>query len=194
MIIGRSVKFGNGFLVGLACLAAIPWAGCATTSADRARESAPEVAGEAPAPGAGADNAAARAAGGDNVAAQVAVYDGMSDWKPLQEARGIRVESVRLSAAGAILDFRYRIMNPAKARPMIDRRIKPFAIVQGSGEKLAVPSYPKVGPLRQTTRFGDPKPGKVYYILFSIPAKNVKPGDKVTVVVGDFRVENLVVQ
>ena len=85
-------------------------------------------------------------------------------------------------------------MNPTKAHPIVDRRNKPYMIVQATWEKLAVPSYPKVGPLRQTTRFGKPKRWKVYFILFANPGKTVKQGDKVTVVIGDFKMGNLVVQ
>jgi len=138
--------------------------------------------------------AASTAAENDNAAKPTTADDGMADRKKIEETWGIRFESLRLSAAGAILDFRYRIMNAVKAQPIVDRKNKPHLVVQATGEKLTVPSNAKVGPLRATEKFGKPKLGKVYFILFAIPGKNVKPGEKVTVVVGDFKMENLVVQ
>ena len=130
----------------------------------------------------------------NNVARPPTADDGMADWKKIEETWGIRFESLRLSAAGSILDFRYRIMNAVKAQPIVDRKNKAHLVVQATGEKLAVPSSAKIGPMRATEKFGKPKLGKVYYILFAIPGKNVKAGDKVTVAIGDFKMENLVVQ
>ena len=49
-----------------------------------------------------------------------------------------------------------------------------------------------MGPLRQSAE--NLTAGKVYFALFSNPAKVVKTGSKVTVGIGDFRVQNLVVQ
>jgi hypothetical protein len=57
-----------------------------------------------------------------------------------------------------------------------------------------VPSPPKIGPLRQTTRNSGPLAGKTYFIFFANPGKSIKAGDKVTVVIGDFKIENLAVQ
>ena len=172
----------------------LTFSGCATTSVDKAATPTAEEAGDVASPVAGEDNTVAHAAGKDNAVTRSVAYDGMADWKKIEETWGIRFESLRLSAAGAIVDFRYRIMNPAKAQPIVDRRNKAHLVVQATGEKLAVPSDAKIGPLRATEKFGKPKLGKVYYILFAIPGRNVKPGEKVTVVIGDFKMENLVVQ
>jgi hypothetical protein len=67
---------------------------------------------------------------------------------------------------------------------------KAYLIDQASGVKLPVPRT-KVGPLRQTG--SKPKAGKVYPILFSNTGKVIKSGSKVTLVIGNFRMENIVV-
>jgi hypothetical protein len=57
-----------------------------------------------------------------------------------------------------------------------------------------VPSAAKVGALRTTNRQGNIKPGKIYNIMFANPGYHVKPGQKVSVVIGDFKVEHLTVK
>lgn len=110
----------------------------------------------------------------------------------LEEEWGIRPESLRLSAAGHILDFRYRVTDPKKAiKIMKDPKLTTYLLDQTSNVKLGVPSTPKVGSLRQVDT--DPKAGRIYFSLFSNPGGLVKVGNKVTVVMGEFRAENLVV-
>jgi len=111
----------------------------------------------------------------------------------LEEQWGVKIESLRISAAGNLVDFRYRIIDPEKASYLVDRRNKAFMIDQASGRVLSVPSTAKVGPLRQTVRYGLPKEDRVYFILFGNPHV-LKSGDKVTVVIGDFRAENIVIE
>ena len=112
----------------------------------------------------------------------------------LEEKWGIQIESLRLSAANNLLDFRYRIIDPDKALPLVERKNKPSLIDQESGKTVGVPSGAKVGPLRQTVRYGKPKEDRVYFVLFGNPGKFIKRGNKVTVVIGDLRVEDLVVE
>lgn len=112
---------------------------------------------------------------------------------PTAEARlGIRVEGLRRSADGFMLDFRYRVVDPERARLIMDRAMKPYLIDEGSGAKFLIPSSPKVGPMRQTTR--RPESGRVYWLLFANPARHVQAGSLVTVVVGDVRLEHIVVE
>jgi len=108
----------------------------------------------------------------------------------LQDKWGIKIEGIRLSAAGYMLDFRYRVIDPEKAAPLFDRQTKPYLIDQESGAKFIVPSPPKVGPLRTSN---PPQADRTYFILFANPGKYVKQGNKVTVVIGEFKAENLTV-
>jgi hypothetical protein len=112
----------------------------------------------------------------------------------IEEQWGVKIESLRISAAGNLLDFRYRIIDPEKATHLVDRRNKAYMIDQASGKVLSVPTTAKVGPLRQTVRYGLPKKDRIYFILFGNPHV-MKSGDKVTVVIGDdFKAEDLVVE
>jgi len=109
-----------------------------------------------------------------------------------EEQLGIKVEALRWSADGYMLDFRYRVVDPEKALLIMDRSVKPYVIDEASGARFLIPSSPKVGPMRQTTR--RPEAGRMYWLLFANPAKYIKPGNQVTVVVGDYRLEHLVVE
>ena len=108
----------------------------------------------------------------------------------IQEQWGIEVTSIRLSAHDTMIDYRYRVLDAEKANALFLRQIKPQLIHQESGKVLAVPETAKLGPLRNSNI---PQEGKIYWMFFGNAGKLVKKGDKVTVVIGDFKVENLVV-
>jgi len=110
----------------------------------------------------------------------------------IEEKWGIKILSIRQSANGYMLDFRYRVIDPDKASLLLSRKEKPYLVDQASGARFMVPSAPKVGPLRQTAV--KPIADRNYFILFANPGKYVKVGNKVTVVIGEFRTENLVVE
>lgn len=103
---------------------------------------------------------------------------------------GIQILGVRKAAAGHMLDFRYKVTDANKAAPLFVRAGKPYLIDQSSGKSLVVPNMAKVGPLRTSN---PPKEGRTYWMFFGNPGL-VKPGDKVTVVIGDFKVEDMTVQ
>ena len=111
--------------------------------------------------------------------------------KSMENTWGIRIQWIRLSAAGYMLDFRYRVIDPDKAKPLFVRKTKPYLIDQASNAKLMVPNPPKVGPLRNSNK---PQANKIYFMFFGNPGKFVKAGNKVTVVIGDFKAENLTVE
>lgn len=109
----------------------------------------------------------------------------------LREQWGIEIVSVRLSAAGYMVDFRYRVVDPAKAGPLFSRQDSPRLIDEASGAMFGVPSPPKAGPLR-TMR--SPQAGRIYFILFGNPGAYVKRDSRVTIQIGDFKAEHLVVE
>jgi hypothetical protein len=74
----------------------------------------------------------------------------------------------------------------------MDSTAKPYIVDEKTGSKFIVPAPPKVGSLRQKSQ--EPLAGKIYFIMFANPGKFLKQGDRVTVVVGDFRAQNLVVE
>jgi hypothetical protein len=108
------------------------------------------------------------------------------------ENLGIEVIALRQTSGGFMLDFRYRVLNPEKAMPMFQEEITPYLIDHSSGSELPIIGSTKVGPLRPTSR--DPRKGVAYFMFFGNPGQLVKVGAKVTVVVAEHRLENLVVQ
>jgi len=114
-----------------------------------------------------------------------------TDAESIERQWGIRIESLRLTAAGYMLDFRYRVLDTAKAAPLFVRKTKPILIDDASGIRFAVPTPPKVGSLRSSN---DPKEGRTYFTFFANPARFIKKHRKVTVTIGEFSVSGLVVR
>jgi hypothetical protein len=104
---------------------------------------------------------------------------------------GIEVTSIRLTANDHMIDFRYRVLDSDKASELFVRQNKPALIHQETGHVLAVPETAKVGPLRNSNQ---PQEGRIYWMFFGNAGGLVHQGDEVTVAIGDFRVENLVVE
>lgn len=115
----------------------------------------------------------------------------------LEKEWGIRLLGIRTTAAGYALDFRYQVLDPKKAAPLLQRQynLDLYVLVERSGAKLGVPFTDKAGSLRSSVSSADQiRPGRNYGALFANPGKHVKPGEKVTVVFGDFKAEHLLVQ
>jgi hypothetical protein len=113
---------------------------------------------------------------------------------PLEAQWGIRLLGVRRVAAGYALDLRFRVDDPGRAAPLLERRAtrRPQLLVEKSGALLEVPWSEKVGTLRQSVRTADQvAAGRHYFVLFANPGRHVEPGDRVTVVIGAFRAEHV---
>jgi hypothetical protein len=112
----------------------------------------------------------------------------------LEATYGIKVEGLRLSAAGSMLDFRYRVVDASKASAMLDGRIQPYLFDAARGAKLGVPDTPVLGRIRQTARNNKILTNRTYFIMFGNPAKVLQSGDKVTLLLGSVKVSDLTVQ
>lgn len=126
-------------------------------------------------------------------AAAPAVSDAAKAAQQAEKRLGVRIRGVRLSAAGFMLDLRYRVLDAAKAAPLLDRKIAPY-LQDSSGARLGVPASPKIGPLRSTRRGGEIHMDRDYSMLFGNPGRYLKPGAKITLVVGEQKIENLIVE
>jgi hypothetical protein len=115
-----------------------------------------------------------------------------SGLSPAEQELGIKVLSLRLSAEGYIVDFRYKAVDPVKAELLFSRQIKPYLQHEATGKVIEVPTPAKIGPLRQTTN--KPEAGKGYFMLFGNPGRFIHSGDKVTFIMGDHRIEHLTVE
>ena len=114
--------------------------------------------------------------------------------KALKERWGVELLGIRQSGAGMFLDFRFKVLDAEKSLPLFDHRIKPYLVAEKSDIKLPIPQAAKVGSFRPTNRGKNIKADKIYYMLFGNPDRHVKPGEKVSVIIGEFKVEHLTVQ
>ena len=104
---------------------------------------------------------------------------------------GVDDLTVKSAESGELIRFNYRVIDAARAQQLNDKKSEPFLYDEQARVKLVVPSMEKVGQLRQSAT---PEAGKVYWMAFSNKGGLVKRGDRVTVVIGNFRAEGLIVQ
>lgn len=104
---------------------------------------------------------------------------------------GIEIVYVRQTAAGYMLEFRYKVVDAKKAQALFERQIKPLLTHVESGAKMVVPTPAKTGALRNSN---PPKDGHTYWMFFANPGQLVKPGEHVDIEIGEFVAENLIVQ
>jgi hypothetical protein len=100
---------------------------------------------------------------------------------------GIRVDLVAVTAAGGLIEFRYQVVDPDKAVAMIhDTSVHPALVVEGTGQTLVLAS-----PHRHSA---DMQLGGTYYFLIANAHNALHDGSSVTLVMGDARLEHLVVE
>jgi hypothetical protein len=109
----------------------------------------------------------------------------------LKRLWGVEVLGVRWSAGGYMLEFRYKVLDARLAAPLFDRAVQPLLIHEPSGAAFIVPTPGKVGALRNSD---PPIRDRIYWMFFANPGQYVKRGQKVTVQIGRFRAESLVVE
>lgn len=106
-------------------------------------------------------------------------------------AWGIDNLLVRHTASGNLIRFSYRVVNPARAKPLGSKLATPYLVGQRSHAMLHVPVMDKVGELRQTGAQGA---GQDYWMVFSNKGNLVKVGDRVDVIIGSFHAIGLTVE
>ena len=104
---------------------------------------------------------------------------------------GIDSLHVKAVESGELIKFSYRILDADKAKTLNDKANEPAMFVPALHAKLVIPSLEKVGQLRQAAT---PEPGRFYWMAFSNPGRVVKRGDRVTVVIGQFHIDGLLVE
>src|ERR1700741_3413510 len=98
---------------------------------------------------------------------------------------------VRATASGELIRFSYRVVDAEKAALINDKTKSPYLIEEKMGVALQIPQLEKVGQLRQTAK---PENGREYWMAFSNKSKLIKPGARVDIVIGSFRINGLVVE
>ena len=144
----------------------------------------------------------ALAAAGLMMIAGLIIQNGCASVKPVdqdparrltpEETAGIKIERIHPSAGGLMLDMRYRVVDAEKAKLAVKRGAQIYLVDQSSGTKLPVPDMAKVGKLLQRPDQGED--GKIYWVFFSNPGAMVKPGARVTLVIDEIRIKDILVQ
>ena len=101
---------------------------------------------------------------------------------------GVDQLTVKAVESGELIRFSYRVLDPQKAKVLNDKKFEPALIFPDGRIKLVIPSLEKVGQLRQSNT---PETGKSYWMAFSNPRREVKRGDRVNVVIGQFHADGL---
>jgi len=104
---------------------------------------------------------------------------------------GVEIIGVRLVSSKGMLRFDYCVLDAEKAKTLNDKKFNPYLVDEVSGAKLGVPEMDKVGKLRQSSEPGN---GQIYWMVFGNPSQLVKAGNRVDVVIGDFRAKGIVVE
>jgi hypothetical protein len=104
---------------------------------------------------------------------------------------GIDDIQVRATASGSLIRFGYRVVDATRAKPLNDERAAPYMLDMRTGAKLEVPETEMMGKLRQVA---PPQNGREYWMVFLNARRFVKPGSRVSVVIGKFRADGLVVE
>lgn len=101
---------------------------------------------------------------------------------------GINVTLIGVTAAGGLIDFRYQVVDPIKADPMLhDLEALPKLVVEDTGEALTFSALPH----RHATEL---ELGGSYFFLMGNTNNAIHPGSLVTVVIGEHRLEHFVAQ
>lgn len=103
---------------------------------------------------------------------------------------GVDHLSVEQTASGNLIRFKYRVIDPELARPLNAKEAAAYLINPRNQAVLQIPVMDNVGQLRQT---GTPKAGEEYWMTFSNKGKMVRPGDRVSVRIGPFQADGLLV-
>jgi hypothetical protein len=104
---------------------------------------------------------------------------------------GVDALTVKAVESGQLIRFSYEVLDPSKATTLNDKKLEPKLIAPDAKAILIIPSLEKVGQLRQSST---PEAGKSYWMAFSNPRRTVKRGDRVSVVIGQFHADGLVVE
>ena len=110
------------------------------------------------------------------------------DAEGLAARYGIDVTLVGVTAAGGIIDFRYQVVDPDKANPIIhDIALFPKLINEKTGATIALRTLPH-------NHKRELELGGTYFFLLANSHDALAPGARVTLVIGDTRLEHIPVK
>ncbi len=106
----------------------------------------------------------------------------LRDAERLREEWGVEVVGLRITGAGHMIDFRYRVVDAEKAAALHGPASDPKLIDLATGRKLAVPRPPKLGPLRSNV------------VMFANMGGILEAGAEVAIDLGGLRIDRIRIQ
>lgn len=105
----------------------------------------------------------------------------------IEDRYGIHITMLAVTAGGGAVDFRFQITDPEKANNYMHGPFSelPFLIVEKSGTRIDP---------RPHTHHVDYEFGRSYYTLYRNPGGVIEAGTRVTAVLGDLRLRNIVIR
>jgi hypothetical protein len=97
----------------------------------------------------------------------------------LETSTGIQIAHVGVTAAGGLVDVRFKVLDAAKVRKLLGDLANAPQLIVGNNPPLVAPHKALHG-----AKYGE---GLIFYILYPNVRSAVKPGVDVTVAIGDVR-------
>lgn len=107
------------------------------------------------------------------------------------EVWGVDKLRANYTSSGNLIKFSYRVIQPKLAQTLGDHENSPELIGIRSNAVLHIPTMEKIGQLRQMSAA---EADKDYWMVFSNKGNLVRPGDEVSVIIGKFRADGLIVE
>jgi len=103
------------------------------------------------------------------------------------EETGVRVIRVAVIAGGGMLDLRYQVVDPDKAVIVHDQERPPTLVHEATGQAVSRPWH-------DHSHDTELHSAVTYYELIMNPEGMIQSGDQVSIMIGDSRLEHVVVQ
>ena len=101
---------------------------------------------------------------------------------------GAKITLLGVTAGGGMIELRYQVVDPDKASLLLHQEDKrPILLVEDTGQTLAMVSRPH-------NHKAELNLGGTYFFIMANTRNAIKDGTKVTVIVGDVRLEHVVAQ
>jgi hypothetical protein len=108
--------------------------------------------------------------------------------RSVEDRWGLQITGMRLAFGGKGLDLRYKVLDPAKATNLLHMQGITYIIDQASGKSIPLPFQ------RENQTSQKLVAGKTYFALLSNKGQVVKQGSKVTVVIGNSREKDVMIE
>lgn len=107
--------------------------------------------------------------------------------RPTEAVPQIELVSCRLAASGELVDVQFRI----REKGILDLQpANTYLVEEATGERFYIVRLQRIGPIAGVS---EPRTGAVQYLVFKNREGKLRPGSRVTIVIGDAKLEQVVV-